>query len=76
MAYRAATIGGIGHLGRTAFDGEELRNPDSTLCGIEWDGWTNAEPRFDDWVHRRAGSVCATCDRTALWQFARRAEWK
>lgn len=74
MAYRAVTIGGIGHLGRTTYDGEAHQNPTKTLCGIEWNEWPGREPRFDGWARRRAGSVCATCDRTALWEFARRAE--
>lgn len=70
MAYRSATIGGIGHLGRTTYKDDKVVNPDTTLCGIESVGWTDSEPRFEAWVRRRAGSVCPTCDRTALWHFA------
>ncbi len=76
MAYRTATIGGIGHLGRTTYDGEAIQNPEMTLCGIEWSGWTDTEPRFEGWVRRRAGSVCPTCDRTALWHFARKGSFE
>jgi hypothetical protein len=76
MAYRSATIGSIGHLGRMTYDGETVLNPDTTLCGIKWGGWTDSEPRVDGWARRRAASVCPTCDRTALWHYVRKAEFK
>jgi hypothetical protein len=76
MAYRSATIGGVGHLGRTTYDGETNLKPGKTLCGIKWVEWTVSEPRLEGWVRRRAASVCPTCDRIALWHFARKSEFK
>ena len=76
MAYRVARIGDTAHLGRVSHDGETAVNPDATLCGIEWGVWTVSAPRIEDWGRRRAGSVCPTCDRTALWRLAEKAKFK
>jgi len=74
MSYRSANLGGVAHLGKTSYDGKANAHiaPEQTLCGITSDDWSRTEPRFDQWAHRRAGAVCPTCDRIALWETMRR----
>lgn len=71
--YRVSSIAGLAHLGHARYDREleAYENPTRTLCGIESSNWSTTEPRIDRWASRRIGSICLSCDRTALWETLR-----
>ena len=67
--YFTTTIGGLAHLGTPDYEDDiGFTPPTTTLCGIQSATWSRNLVRPAAWSKRKPGSVCASCDRTALWQ--------
>ena len=68
--YLSTTVGGIVHLGVPVYDDDlgSYDPPEQTMCGVPSSHWSKGFVRATNWANRKVGSVCPTCDRTAMWE--------
>lgn len=70
MRYLQTSLGQRAHLGRPIYDDDTDAwiAPDTTLCALTTDTWSKQFVRPRAWSQRTPGTVCDTCDRTAMWE--------
>lgn len=68
--YVQATVDHVRHLGAPVYDDEEgdFDPPTHALCGLPVATWSKGFVKVLNWAKLEPSHVCATCDRTALWQ--------